>query len=284
MQTKAKNKNTQARYDFYTYTLILSIVLFILPFFPYIAGASNWELENVAPVTQNPSGLSPFYSIDENSYLMLKNSQVFDLKPGEHFVVFLQVRFSELPRPGYRQNLVSKFASDVKPYPGWAIAIRNLQTSIRPEVYWRGKNGKGGWHTFDKVNIKPHAWYGLGLVVKEGEFINLFFEDIHQKSEPTFLGGHSINTIITPNTDADILFGSHRHGPNAFTGDIATILIAHPKGFPDTIFRLKRIFQGGLASVINRMSLVDEVSLWLTEPGLDSSIFTHSIETKKHRS
>lgn len=135
-----------------------------------------------------------------------------EIDPGDKyaFVVSAKVRFSQLPEVGKRERLFFKYAVNQKPYSGWALALRRWPGSVRPEVYWRDSQGKGGWYTFGDVNLNEGQWYSFTFVVEEGVALSMYIspyseQQPHLPLSKAFVGGVSIAEVSQPKS-LDSLF------------------------------------------------------------------------------
>ena len=209
------------------------------------------------------------------SFAQLKSDIALDPAADENFLVSFLVKFQEFPGSNIRQNILTKYAAETKPYPGWAIAICNLSTSLRLQVYWQGLEGRGGWHSYDDVSLDTDKWYGLTLILKKDKSLLLLVEDI-SKNEVTFAGGMPIGKIVLPSSESDIVLGSNRFGPQAFKGEVAQILFAYPEKVADERAGLISLVKGGPPSIVSKLSR-DEINLWISESGKDKSRFQREV-------
>lgn len=214
-----------------------------------------------------------------------------DAAPDEPFLVSFLVRFDELPEEGYRHNLVAKYSGSTRPYPGWAVGVHRRSTSLRLEVYWRDALGSGGWFPFDSVSLVPKKWYALSLVARPRQSLALFIQDIDTPfdddgaegrelrtgSRVKFVGGHDVSDVGIPGTDAHLVLGATRQGKEGFTGNVALVLIAHPKALASSAEEFRRALDGGPTHIVKKLH-PEEISLWITERGTDESRFASAVE------
>jgi len=293
---------------FFALVPLVAAVLFIAGYIdaPLVSAidddiASVAAAQNKARPRLRESEVFSLQPILQGRYAKIASSEAFELKKGQTFLISFAFRLSSLPPIGHRQKIISKFLGSKSPYSGWAIAIHHLRTSMRPEVYWRGRKGRGGWLSFEKVFLQPERWYAITLFVQAGEFMSLYLEDLarvsdellspsaspaafpleasqgRSESRVVFLGGHDIRNIGTPNTSAPLYIGSPKTGASAFQGEIAHLLIGYPKEFSTSIGELRKTLRGGPVQIVSQLES-GEVSLLVREPGKDSSRFAHQIE------
>lgn len=231
----------------------------------------------------------------------VKHAPILDPQGSGLFLVSFAFRLDSLPTVGRRQNVIAKYLKNEQPYTGWAIAFNHFPTSLRPEVYWRGKNGTGGWFTFDRVEVELNRWYSLTLLVEHESHMNLYFErlakakdasgvveedllpieDFESRDGVVFLGGYDIAQVRTPKTNADLMFGaSHSNSRGiqhrGIQGDISNFLIAYPQRIGDNIEERKSFLSGG-PQIFEKQLAKDQVNLFVTEGGVDQSAFGHIV-------
>lgn len=221
------------------------------------------------------------------SFAVVRSDQGLDPELDRAFFLSFVVRFDQLPTVGFRHNIISKYASKEHPYPGWAIALRSLETSMRPEVYVKGKSGSGGWFTFDRINIRPGGWYSFSLLLKPKEFMALYVQEVGGVGEATqsehldtgvrFLGGQDISAVDITKTASDIYLGTIRQGPTGFTGEVGLVLLAHPGEINPAVEQLRKFLQGGPVEIAKKL-LPEDIQLWVTDKGKDESRYARMIE------
>lgn len=227
----------------------------------------------------------------------VKHAPILDPQGSGLFLVSFAFRLDSLPVVGRRQNVIAKYLKNERPYTGWAIAFNHFPTSLRPEVYWRGKNGTGGWFTFDRIEIELNRWYAMTLLVENESHMNLYFErlakaedafgiveedllpveDFQQQDGVVFLGGYDITQVRTPKTNADLMFGASHSSHRGIQGDISHFLIAYPQRVGDDIEERKTFLLGG-PQIFEKQLAKDQVNLFVTEGGVDQSHFGHTIK------
>ncbi len=190
------------------------------------------------------------------------------------FLVSVTFRPQQVPPVGARVLLVSKYVAEASPHRGWAIGLRALDTSLRPEVYWRGANGEGGWFTFEKIELTIGRVYSLSLFAQGDNFLNLFFEELQNddlriygpenksssfSGAAYYLGGYDISEITSPETSASLEIGSQKRGKSAFQGEIISVLISHPTAVPKAVEEVRTLVSGGPVSLFRRFYGADAI-------------------------
>lgn len=248
----------------------------------------------------NPADVAPRgEGGDRGTSFAFVKGEGLDPEEDELFLVSFMLRFDTLPLVGKRNNIVAKYERDRQPYPGWAVAVHRLSTSVRPEVYWRGEDGKGGWLTFADVEFLPNRWYAMSVVARPGKMISVYIQALapHDHAgarsasgwvqvgdvlEPLgdviFAGGHDISGLQTPRTVSDLQVGAKARGKTAFRGDIAHLLISTPTELSLSIDNLRTALSGGPLT-IRRLFAADDVQLWIGDSGRDESRFARLVET-----
>ncbi len=231
---------------------------------------------------QEAQGTAPFRTI--------ASDRGFDPVPGKVFVVSFLFRIEELPRQGKRQKIVYKYDNDTKPFAGWAIALRRLDSSTRPEIYWQSARGDGGWYSFDHFNLKKRTWYAATFTARPGDYMNLYLREfptlpdgtpdrssaedadeigLTPVGEVVFSGGYSLSGIETPVTSAPLLFAA-RQNRGEMRLELAELAIGANEDFPTKPERVRPVLQGEFADLLK---LLPETSLALhVDPtGVDKS-------------
>ena len=227
-----------------------------------------------------------------------------DPVPGKYFIVSLQVKLGSLPRVGKRQRLAAKYSNRDVPYPGWAIAVRRLSTSTRPEVYWQNKEGKGGWYTFENMRFSKRRWYNLTLIARDQDLLSLYAEELEEdgtsadeadddgEAEDTntlsaqgvrFLGGYNLSEVRLVPTDAPVEVAPRSGDSSGFRGELRNFLIAQPERLPPKQVKLMEFVTGGVAEIAGRLE-AEEIGLWIDDEGKDRSSAQRAVSLVPGRS
>lgn len=227
----------------------------------------------------------------------VSSDQALDPAAGRYFIVSIQVKLKGFGRSGKRQRLVAKYAADSSPFPGWAIAIRKLNTSTRPEIYWQNRDGKGGWYTFEHMRFLRNRWYTLTLIARDQDLLSLYVEESSESGETSeavsdddpefdtntvsaegvrFLGGYNIGEMQIVPTSASLEFAPRSSDSSDFRGEVRNLLIARPERVPPKQSRLMELVQGGAPQISTRLS-EEDISLWVDDNGLDRSRSQRSV-------
>ena len=216
-----------------------------------VKSADEVQLQPFDTNTQDYQRVSPLESIDPAQ--------------GVGFVAQVTFRFQHLPTVGKRQRIVFKYDIDRKPYPGWALAMNNLSTSVRPEVYWQGEGGNGGWYNFNEVALAAGKWYTVSLIALNGSFVSLYLEQPKfdpgageaerpksklrfdkPEQEIIFVGGIDIAEVEIPKTDSDLYVATPKESLSGGKIEIAEIIVAHPDELPDSREEVLEFLAGGI--------------------------------------
>ena len=261
--------------------------------FPDRVGAEDNADDGGAELPDQRPGAGFFASIASGSEM--------DPIAGKGFLLSVLVRIDQLPNNDQRQKIVSKFV-ETQPLVGWSLALRRYNGIVRPEVYYRGNNGKGGWYPFEQVQIDPNAWYNVSLIVNPGDWMVLFWEpaipgaenvlgDMQGGSERqalvdavaadngkktvVFLGGHDLKDVEPPATSADLLFGAKR-AKGIFYGEVGAVLVAWLDGIPGKRNELRDLVTGGAPGIERRLNQ-QAIGLLVNRQGKDLSRFGRSV-------
>lgn len=217
----------------------------------------------------------------------------FDPEPGKVFVVSFLFRVENLPRQGKRQKIIYKYDNDKKPFAGWAIALRRLDSSTRPEVYWQSGAGDGGWYSFDHFNLKKRTWYAATFTARPGDYMNLYIREFptmpdgtpdrtpaDESDEPSvgvtpvgevvFSGGYALTGIETPVTDAPLQFAARQSGGGEMRLELAELAIGAHEDFPTNPERIRPVLQGEFADLL-RLLPETSLALHIDPSGADKS-------------
>lgn len=233
-------------------------------------------------------------------FASVSSDREIDPSGGKAFLLSVMVRIDQLPNSDARQKIVSKF-NDTQPLVGWALAVRRYGQAIRPEFYYRGNDGKGGWYPFEQVQIDTSAWYNISLIINPGQWMVMFWEPARPGAENvlgdwqggdrqavidavlsergiktvTFLGGHELGNIAPPETAADLQFGAKR-AKGIFDGEVAALLVAHLDGLPGNRGELRDLITGGAPGIERRLN-PQAISLLVNRQGKDRSRFARPV-------
>lgn len=223
-----------------------------------------------------------------------------DPKPGKYFVASVVLTMTAPPRTGKRQKFLWKYGGATKANPGWALAIRRFSTSIRPEVYWQGEDGKGGWFVFDRVRLRHNRWFALTLVAKAGEFMSMYVQEVGLPAgsdaapaaetaqdtddpmladEPLFLGGYALpGVVVSPSTEP-LSLAPRVFDSGDFRGSVRSLLVASPDRLPKNRDRLIGLLSGGPDEIAGRLA-EGELGIWVRDDGLDHSARARVIQSE----
>ncbi len=233
-------------------------------------------------------------------FASIPSGKEIDPVAGKGFLLSVLVRIDQLPNTDARQKIVSKF-TDTKPLVGWSLALRRYNGIVRPEVFYRGPDGQGGWFPFEQVQIDSTVWYNVSLIVNPGNWMVLFWEPAQPGAENllgdwqggdleavvqavssdrggkavSFLGGHDLSTIPTPATEAELLFGAKR-AKGIFGGEVAAVLVAWLDGMPGNRSELRDLVSGGPPGIERRLN-PQAIGLLVNRQGKDRSRFSRPI-------
>ncbi len=235
----------------------------------------------------------------QSAYRSVASDDSLDPGADRYFLVSVDFKIASLPKMGRRQKLISKYASGGSPNPGWALAIRRLNTSTRPEIYWQNKDGKGGWYTFDNVRFERNQWYSLTLVARDGDLLSLYIQQLttqgqnelsEEGDEPSelgvgakFIGGYNLDGQLLTPTAAALEFSAPVSENNEFRGEVRNILLAQPRDIPQRHEKLRSFLEGGAGEIASRFE-PGEVSLFIDENGRDTSAAQRAVSTAVSRS
>ena len=218
------------------------------------------------------------------SYVSVPTADNLKPRSDKNFIVSSLIRFEAFPQKGNRHTFVSKYDGKKYPYPGWAFALHNLGTSMRPEIYWRGVSGRGGWYAFERVRLREKRWYSFSIVSRPRDYLSLYLQPFHKTSagslEPTgdvvFLGGYDVRRVQLEKTSSELLLGAVRTGKKAFSGYLGRFLLAAPRAIPNNIRETRELVDGGPAKLVANIK-GEDLLLWIAGRGIDESPYARNL-------
>ena len=243
---------------------------------------------------------------DPVSFLKVVSDDSLNPQSKKYFVASVHFKLGSPPRTGKRQRLLCKYDTTDANIPGWALALRRTDTSLRPEVWWQDGKGQGGWFTFDRMKLDRHRWYALTLVARNNDLLSLYLQNVPEPGgnasdamtvssseadadeEATdlgvkFLGGYNISGTAAASTAADLQFVPLTPTGGDFKGAMTKILIAQPDRLPPNQTKLRELIAGGSESLAGKFS-EDEISLWIDSDGQDHSKYHRTVSQYISRS
>jgi hypothetical protein len=252
-------------------------------------GVPDTEGTETERLNQQPERSSAFYSV-------VTPDPALDPASDRYFVLSFQLRLTNSPKAGKRQKLFAKYVNKQSPFPGWAFALRRTDTSLRPEIFWQDLSGKGGWYTFEHIDLRRNHWYAFTLIARNQDLLSLYMEPL-SAAEPSgstegeeeqssdklpespgvhFLGGYSVAEIALAPTDAVMQFAPRFLETGEMRGELKGILLARPERLPRNPNRLKDFIAGGSDALHTKFDEQD-VELSIDQDQRDQSRFHHEI-------
>lgn len=222
-----------------------------------------------------------------------------DPQQGGYFVASFVVTMTSPPRTGKRQKFLWKYGGEKGTNPGWAIALRRFSTSIRPEVYWQGNDGKGGWYLFDRVRLRYGHWFALTFVARPGEFLSMYAQEVGPvdsveirpvaasdgddaigSDNPRFLGGYGLQGVTIDASPEVLSLAPRVFDSGDFRGAVRSMLIAAPQRLPKNRERFLELIRGGPDEIAPRFA-ESELGLWVRDDGVDHTAKSRPIVSER---
>lgn len=192
---------------------------------------------------------------DDDSFAFDSDPQL-DPVADKTFLISVVVRFHQLPRPKERQKIVYKYSRDIRPYPGWALTVKSFGTHFRPEVYWQGLKGKGGWYTLGEIDIGEGQSYSISLLAREGQFLSGYIERLPEpgeknavnlkvQREASFVGGYDVSKTKDVRSDKALGVRSGYLVGKRGQIEVSQLIIAQLDFGPQSIEDAKVLLSGG---------------------------------------
>lgn len=262
-----------------------------------IQAESAFSAETGNSDADDPSTFARFRLKGGGSFATLSEPASIDPQIDVDFLVSFSVRFERLPQNNERFNILSKYEQSSRPYSGWAIGLSRRAAQYRPEVYWKGSNGKGGWYSFAPLSLTPSTWYQLTLLSLENRSLLLFVEattenlqqrailpaDAHAEPkafspEMHFVGGLDVAEVGLPGSESPLALGSVHRTKRGFMGSIANLLIAHvPPNRHQSRGELLTFLSGGAQEIRKRIGKSSS-SLWLDDKSISEMLQQQKFE------
>ena len=265
-----------------------------MPKNPYVRASLGSGVTDDSAIVRSVEETDGTATPEQAPFRTVASDESLDPRPDRYFVVSVDFKITNLPRTGRRQKLIAKYSGKDSPYPGWAVAIRRLNTSTRPEVYWQDQSGNGGWYTFDNVRFEKNEWYAMTLVARDGELLSLYLQQLtsqpaatpaDEDEEPSqlgvgakFIGGYNLAGLSATPTTAALEFSPPLSENNEFRGEVKHILLARPEKIPMRNEKLRGFLEGGAGEIANRVEQT-EVGLFIDESGRDQSSAQRAVST-----
>jgi len=289
--------------------LVLALTGFLVPvslallLAPLVFQESYQDTENYSrarfgeDVQEEAHALLPGSIDPDSSFVVVPTASELDPADGKTFVVSFLLRFNRFPPIGKRNKIVFKYAAAVTPYPGWAIAWRNVSTSLRPEVYWQDAEGVGGWFSFDDVPLKLDTWYSVTLFAKPKDYLSLYVGEYHEapqlhpdssstleesgeeappKARITYAGGYSLEDVGTAFTQDSLHIRAGDSAASDISVDVSEVIVGYSSAEPRSIKATKSLLAAGSDSVLKYLG-EQGLSLWLDSEGKDRSSFNRPV-------
>ena len=216
-------------------TVLLFLISFLLPvliLFAYL----QWRGSGGAAVTPTTSlssdGKQPvdeifpeaFPVVRAESLIEIPNSELLHPQENSDFMIVLAINLRRLPRAGSRMIVASKFSSYSPAKEGYAIAFSRFRSTIRPEVYWKNKSGKGKWYTFSEIAVTPGEWVTLAVTHYDNQFLGVHSSmliDRERNIGIKLAGGYDFGEPIIPRNEEPLVIGAVER--NKFRGKVGAL-------------------------------------------------------------
>jgi hypothetical protein len=203
----------------------------------------------------NSSNLSAISFNKSSSFLEISSPEILDRE--KVYLISFLLSIEDPPAPNVRVRLITSYDAGNKPYAGWGFAIKNFNTSIRPEIYWRGSGGKGGWYPFSPIDLSSKS--NFFIVFKPRSFISLFSKS--SSAELRFLGAYDISSIKLDSFSGDIRLGNASVGKRAFLGSLGLFLYAQTN-LSANRSDIKNFLNDGVLGIVNS-NFLERVFSWI---------------------
>jgi len=247
---------------FFLLLAVLFVLSFVLPLV-FFGRIKNLFWEEQAPGARKDTVFPEATIINApGAFVRIKHSAEMLPSPGRDFLLAGWFRLRSLPAPGERMILLSKVEENNPYRPGYGVALARRGNLIRPEVFWRDRQGRGGWRTFAEVEVLTRSWFFISVCFYEEQLLGVhtFLLLPGAKPRAKLAGGYDLGMPLNITNSGDLLIGAA--GDSGFRGKVGAVAIFKPRKLRDRLkdilkemVRSPRSLPGGLAD--------DEVVLWV---------------------
>lgn len=217
------------------------------------------------------------------AYLRIGDSEFLKPLSGEDFLVSIWFNFRRIPAASETMMLYSK-TDEARLPSGYSLSLERVGSAIRPVVFWKDQEGKGGTYRFEDMRLPLRVWINFVLTYSEDNKLglNAIFVRPGEKPIRLLLGGYKLSVPVYPVNRSDLIVGSLNRG--TFRGAIGPMLIA--RGRSDSV-GLGRNLRTILKSLGKNTSAVppslgkDSIMFWSPDGKADKSGHNHSVIKSK---
>lgn len=163
------------------------------------------------------------------SFLQIPHTPLLN-PSNEDQLLLTWVRPRALPPQGERQIFLLKYDAEKHSRTGFGLALSRRGDEVRPEVYWRDAEGKGGWYQYTSVALQPEEWSLFALSFRKGRLLGLHAGVVGEntsKAEFQLLGGYDVGEVALPAPVSDLFVGAPSE--STFRGRIGMVALLRGK-------------------------------------------------------
>lgn len=254
---------------------------FILPLAFGLRMISGWFPSEAAQVEESDPVFPENITVQsQGAFLRISESPVLSPQPDKDYILAAWFNLKRVPQAGEDMSLISKVDHSHPFKPGFSLALSRHGSLVRPVIYWKDSQGKGGWYNFSEVRIVPRTWFSFVISVYGADRIGLHMVTIEEGQKPKrdLLGGFQLSVPVYPVTKEPLYVGSLQSG--SFRGKIGPISVFSGKNLhKDFKDILKEISRDPLS--IPSDIKPTEVMLWCPDGRNDRSSYNHPITRSK---
>lgn len=201
----------------------------------------------------------------------------------EDLLFIFWFRPTRLPEVGERMLLVSRLAPEGgERRLGFQLALIRSGNEIRPQVYWRPDQERGGWHLFSPFALQSGRWAVFALSIRAEQYLGLhgaLYDGPPRRADGPpdilLLGGYDLGAGRHKPFQADLLLGPFRN--NTFRGSFGPFgWFRGVKLFDERLVFFVRELVRAPAEFGDQFSPRDQI-LWSSDGVVDRSPHHHEL-------
>lgn len=180
----------------------------------------------------------------QSAFISVASDSILNPQPDSEYLISTWFKLGQLPSDEEEVTLFSKIDQSNRLKPGYMLSLVKRGGSIRPVLYWKNEEGKGGTYEFSTFRLLPRVWNSFVLTFKEGSLLGLHRIEQEEGKKPVreLLGGFRLTTSVIPTTTAPLIIGSE--AGKQFKGSVGPLaIVSGPhvlNDFNDTLKAMSR--------------------------------------------
>lgn len=251
----------------------LFLVSFLAPiYFAMRLGNYLWREDGVESASKDlfPQAIAIQH---QGTFLKVSHSSHLNPTQGEDFLLSAWFKLSRPLQDGERMVLVSKYDMETPTRAGYSLGLSRIGEDIRPIVYWRDAEGRGGWYTFAEMKLTQRNWFMLALSFRKNSLLGVHGAPAGEPLQ--LLGGYDMGEPTVPDSNSDLVLGAMNY--SKFKGQLGPISIVSRAN-------LSKGLEESLQSLLDSPQAIPEqlrpdgLKFWSLDGRNDAGPYSHTIE------